>query len=83
MRLRGFFFIIILANVNGNAINIILSQNILIYSSFLRFLNSFRSLSVVFNLEARCVVKKIQELFLLLGSGIILVSPFRLNYLCS
>ena len=26
-------------------------------------LNSFRSLSVVFDLEARCVVKKIQEFF--------------------
>ena len=45
--------------------------------------NLFRSLSIVFDLEARFVRKKIQEFFLLLGSGIILVSPFRLNYLCS
>ena len=47
------------------------------------FLNSFRSLDVVFDLEARWVVKKIQDYFLLLESGIILVSPFRLIYICS
>ena len=83
MPLRVFFFLIVLENVNGNAVHITLSQTYEYVLHFCDFKFVNRRLSVVFNLEARCVVKKIQDYFLLLGSGIILVSPFRLIYICS